>query len=66
VAAFIPIHVDRYSSEVADSRHEPMLALANCRLAPRPISARLAYGSRQGGAFDNGQVSAAPKPRTSL
>ena len=45
VAAFIPIHVDRYSSEVADPRHAPMLALGHLCLAGGRRVSVAAWGS---------------------
>jgi len=46
MAALIPVHMDRYSSEVADARHAPMLAvgfLKNIEVFSRPRASQLRF-----------------------
>jgi len=60
VAAFIPVHVNRYSSEVADPRHAPMLASATRGLARGTFRTGLAQIARR--SFDKSLIPRAGSP----
>src|SRR5712691_6256239 len=67
VAAFIPVHVDRDSSEVADPRHAPMLTLMHLSAWPRSrFRTKLTQTTRREDAVDKSLISNSFREHTAI